>query len=141
MKTHEVFSVAWRLLVNTSSHIVLLVVSLSILFLSYFTRNSEAVNLVPLLASIAGLTVVEYGKHAYNQVFYSFLISGAMPKNFNLLKAVSSLSVAVPLSLSTIPSGRAFTVLLTLILSGTSSLALLAYYTRKVKESCSITIV
>ncbi|MEM1623085.1 MAG: hypothetical protein QW543_02980 [Sulfolobales archaeon] len=141
MRVHEVFRVAGRTLVTTSSHIVLLLVSASILLLSYSTRNSEAVNLVPVLASIAGLTIVEYGKHTYNQLFYSILISGATPKHLNLLKVAISFIIALPLSLSTISSNRVAIVLFTLVLSGTSSLALLTYYARKVKESCSATIV
>lgn len=141
MRAHEVFRVAGRLLLATSSHVVLLLVSLSILFLSYSMRNLEAINLVPLLASIAGLTVVEYGKHTYTQLFYSALISGAMPKHFNLLRVAISLIIAMTLSLSTAPSGRVTTVLLTLFLSGAASLSLLSYYARKVKESCSATLV
>ncbi|MEM0065463.1 MAG: hypothetical protein QXT76_00265 [Sulfolobales archaeon] len=141
MRAYEVFRVAGRTLVTTSSHIVLLLVSASILLLSYSVRNSEATNLLPVLASIAGLTIVEYGKYTYNQFFYSMLISGAVPKHLNLLKVAISFIIALPLSLSTIPSSRVAIVLLTLVLSGTSSLTLLTYYARKVKESCSATIV
>lgn len=141
MKAYEVFNIAWRLLITTSSHVVLLLVSLSIMFLSYSMRSSEAINLVPLLASIAGLTIVEYGKHTYKQLFYSILISGAAPKHLNLLKAAVSLVVALPLSLSTAPSGKVVIILLTLVLSGISSLMLFTYYAKKVKESCSATLV
>lgn len=141
MRVVEVVGVAGRLLVTTSSHVALVLVSVSIALLSYFTRGSDAVNLVPLLAAIAGLTVIEYGKYSYRQLFYLMLISGAMPRHYSMLKVASALIVAVPLSLSTAASGRVAIALLTLFLSGVLSMVLLTYYARKVKESGSVTLV
>ncbi|MCX8184492.1 MAG: hypothetical protein RMI56_06425 [Sulfolobales archaeon] len=141
MRVVEVLDIARRSLATTSSHIVLISASLPLSLLSYFTRNSEAVSFIPVLASVAGLTVVEYGKLTYIQLFYLMLISGAIPKHFNLFKVVSSLSITVPLSLATATSGRLTIVLITLLISTLLCIALHTYYVRKVKESSSATIV
>ncbi len=140
MRVVEVFGVAGRLLVTTSSHVALLLISASMALLSYFTRDSEAVNLVPVLAAIAGLTVVEYGKRSYRQFYYLLLISGAEPRHYDVLKAAVSLIIALPLALSTAASGRAMIVLLSLLLSGVLTAALLTYQIRKVKEGASATL-
>ncbi|MCS7099875.1 MAG: hypothetical protein RMH84_04725, partial [Sulfolobales archaeon] len=75
MRAIEILDMAGRLLTTTSSHVVLLSASLPLSFLAYFTRNSGAANLIPILASIASLTTVEYGKLSYMQLFYLMLIS------------------------------------------------------------------
>ncbi len=141
MRFLEVLSIAWRLVVTSSSHVVLLLISASMALLSYFTRDTDAVSLIPVLAAIAGLTVVEYGKHSYRQFFYLMLISGGVPRHYNMLKAASSIIIALPLALSTTASGRATVPLLTLLLSGSLSLALLTYYARKIKEGGSVALV
>ena len=134
MKSSEIFRRSWRLVTATSSHVVLLLISVSIALLSYFTRSSDAIGLVPVLATIAGMTVVEYGKRTYKQFFHLMLLSGAQPKHFSRLKLAISLTAALVLSLSTAPSGRVSVLLATFVSSWLLSLALLSYYVRKVKE-------
>jgi len=125
-----------RVLRGTSAHVLLPLVSVPIALLSFAIRSTAATELVPCLASLAGLTVVEYGRRTYAQLFYSMLISGAMPQHFNGLKLLCSLVVSLVVSAATLPSGRLHVLLLTFTLSLALSIGLLTYYVRKTKESC-----
>jgi hypothetical protein len=128
--------VALRVLRGTSAHVLIPLVSTPIALLSLIVRTAVATELIPCLAALAGLTVIEYGKQTYVQLFYSMLISGALPRHFNSFKFLCSLIISTAVSLATVPSGRLYVVLLTFALSLTLSIALLTYYIRKTKETC-----
>lgn len=134
MRLAEALGLSVRLTIATSSYLALLLTSLPIALLSHFVCKTGAINMIPLLAMTSGLAIIEYGKRTIMQLLYLMLLSGARPGHFNLLKALYSLLVSLPLSLSTLPSGRVETFLLTLLLVETSSTALLSHYLRKVKR-------
>jgi hypothetical protein len=141
IELRETSYVALRALRGTSAHVLLPLVSIPIALLSLIVQTATATELIPCLAALAGLTVIEYGKQTYVQLFYSMLISGALPRHFNSFKLLSSLTVSTVVSAATIPSGRLHVVLFTFALSLTLSTALLTYYIRKTKEVCrAITI-
>lgn len=133
--------VVLQVLRGTSAHVLLPLVSVPIALLSYTIRSTVAIELVPCLASLAGLTVIEYGRHTYVQLFYSMLVSGALPQHFNGLKLLSSLVISLIVSAATLPSGKLRIALLTFILSLVLSIGLLTYYIKKTKESCRAAII
>jgi len=137
----EMSYIVIRMLRGVSAHVLLPLVSIPISLLSFAIRSTAAAELVPYLASLAGLTVIEYGRYAYAQLFYSMLISGALPHHFNGLKLLSSLIVSLVVSAATLPSGKLHIVLLTFLLSLALSVGLLTYYIKKTRESCRVAVV
>lgn len=134
MRFSEAFKLAIRLVVTTSSHTAVFFVSFIIALLSYFVRETAASNLVPLLATISGLTIVEYGKQTIKQVFYLMILSGALPKQLNMLKLLYSLVISTPLTLSTASTRRIELTFLTFLLLEALTTSLLSYYLRKIRS-------
>ncbi len=134
MRFSEAFKLSVRLMVTTSSHTAILLVSFIIALLSYLVHETAASNLVPLLATISGLTIVEYGKQTIKQVFCLMILSGALPKQLNILKLLYSLVISVPLTLSTAPTERIELTLLTFLFLEVLTTSLLSYYLRRVRS-------
>jgi len=134
MQLSEAFKLSARLMIATSSHKVIILVSFIIALLSYLVRETAASSLVPLLATISGLTIIEYGKQTIKQVFYLMILSGALPKQLNMLKLLYSLTISTPLTLSTISTEKIELTFLTFLLLEVLAIGLLSYYLRKVKS-------